>query len=219
MIGLINRVGSRLIVSAILASPFLISGGLAFLDPTVPVLVQYMVLSVGLVIMVLGTYMSLSAVAPAPNLATGEREIIVRHPSMKPAYARVVLSIPFIGATGYLFTFTEYPYIYPFVTFMVGLYFLFKGIMKYMRNLHITYTITDRRVMQMYKFLWLHTKEIPVARLISISESRSFFEILTGRGTVVATAGIGSGQIVKIEEIDNITPVAEALREMLPSNA
>ena len=219
MKGLINRVGSRLIISGILASQFLISGGLAFLDPSVPVLVQYMVLSVGLVIMALGTYMSLSAVAPTPNLATGEQEIIVRHPSMKPAYARVVLSIPFIGATGYLFTFTEYPYIYPFVTFMVGLYFLFKGIMKYMRNLHITYTITDRRVMQMYKFLWLHTKEIPVARLISISESRSFFEILTGRGTVVATAGIGSGQIVKIEEIDNITPVAEALREMLPSNA
>ena len=102
---------------------------------------------------------------------------------------------------------------------MIGLYFLFKVIMKYMRNLHITYTITDRRVMHMYKFLWLHTKEIPVARLISISESRSFFEILTGRGTVVASAGIGSAQVVKIEEIDNVTPVAEALREMLPSNA
>ena len=62
MIGLMNRVGSRLSISAILASPFLISGGLAFLDPTVPVLVQYMVLAVGLVIMVLGTYMSLSLI-------------------------------------------------------------------------------------------------------------------------------------------------------------
>ena len=216
---MIHRVGSRLIISTILSSPFFISGGLAFLDPSVPILLRLMVLAVGGVIVALGTYMSLSGVAPTPNLAAGEREIIVRHPSMKPAYARVMLSIPFIIATGYLFTFTDYPYVYPFVTFMIGLYFLFKGIMKYMRNLHITYTITDRRVMHMYKFLWLHTKEIPVARLISISESRSFFEILTGRGTVVASAGIGSAQMVKIEEIDNVTPVAEALREMLPSNA
>jgi hypothetical protein len=182
-------------------------------------LLRLMVLSVGLVIMALGTYVSLSGVAPTPTLATGEKEIIVRHPSPKPAYARVALSIPFIIATGYLFTFTEYPYVYPFVTFMIGLYFLFKGIMKYLRNLHITYTITDRRVMHMYKFLWLHTKEIPVARLISISESRSFFEIITGRGTVVASAGFGAAQIVKMEEIENVTPVAEALREMLPSNA
>ena len=216
---MIRRVGSRLIICAILSSPFFISGGLAFLDPSVPLLLRVMVLCVGVVIMALGTYMSLSGVAPTPNLASGEQQIIVRHPSPKPAYARVLMSIPFIIATGYLFTFTEYPYVYPFVTFMIGLYFLFKGIMKYLRNLHITYTITDRRVMHMYKFLWLHTKEIPVARLISISESRSFFEILTGRGTVVASAGIGTAQIVKIEEIDNVTPVAEALREMLPSNA
>ena len=214
-----RRVGSRLLICAILSSPFFISGGIAFLDPSVPMLLRLMVLSVGLVIMALGTYMSLSGVAPTPTLATGEKEIIVRHPSPKPAYARVALSIPFMIATGYLFTFTEYPYVYPFVTFMIGLYFLFKGIMKYLRNLHITYTITDRRVMHMYKFLWLHTKEIPVARLISISESRSFFEIITGRGTVVASAGFGAAQIVKIEEIENVTPVAEALREMLPSNA
>ena len=216
---MIRRVGSRLIICAILSSPFFISGGLAFLDPSVPFLLRGMVLCVGFVIMALGPYMSLSGVEPTPNLASGEQQIIVRHPSPKPAYARVLMSIPFIIATGYLFTFTEYPYVYPFVTFMIGLYFLFKGIMKYLRNLHITYTITDRRVMHMYKFLWLHTKEIPVARLISISESRSFFEILTGRGTVVASAGIGAAQIVKIEEIDNVTPVAEALREMLPSNA
>ncbi|GIT69275.1 MAG: hypothetical protein Ct9H300mP27_03790 [Chloroflexota bacterium] len=51
------------------------------------------------------------------------------------------------------------------------------------------------------------------------SESRSFFEILTGRGTVVASAGIGSAQVVKIEEIDNVTPVqrdsAKCSRRML----
>ena len=102
-----RRVGSRLLICAILSSPFFISGGIAFLDPSVPMLLRLMVLSVGLVIMALGTYVSLSGVAPTPTLATGEKEIIVRHPSPKPAYARVALSIPFIIATGYLFTFTE----------------------------------------------------------------------------------------------------------------
>jgi hypothetical protein len=135
---------------------------------------------------------------------------------MYPAYARIIFSLPFIIATGYMFTFTQVPYIYPFATFLIGMYLFFKGMMKYMRNLHITYTITDRRVMHMYKFLWLQTKEIPVARIISISEARSFFEIVTGRGTVVVSAGIGSGQTVRIEEINNVTPVAEQLREMLP---
>ena len=115
-----------------------------------------------------------------------------------------------------MFTFTEWPYVYPFATFIIGMYLFFKGMMKYMRNLHITYTITDRRVMHMYKFLWLQTKEIPVTRIISISEARSFFEIVTGRGTVVVSAGIGAGQTVRIEEINNVTPVAEQLREMLP---
>jgi hypothetical protein len=71
--------------------------------------------------------------------------------------------------------------------------------------------------MHMYKFLWLSTKEIPVARIVSISEARSFFEILTGRGTVVVATGIGQQQVIRIEEINDPSPVALALREMMPS--
>jgi len=210
------RVLSRFAIALLLSSPFFIGGGLAHLDPTVPLPLTIVVLCVGVVIILMGTYMSLSGVAPTPALATGERELISRHPSMYPAYARIIFSLPFIVGTGYMFTFTEWPYVYPFATFIIGMYLFFKGMMKYMRNLHITYTITDRRVMHMYKFLWLQTKEIPVTRIISISEARSFFEIITGRGTVVVSAGIGAGQTVRIEEINNVTPVAEQLREMLP---
>ena len=97
------------------------------------------------------------------------------------------------------------------------MYFFLKGVMKYLKNLHITYTVTDRRVMHMYKFLWLSTKEIPVARIVSISEARSFFEIITGRGTVVVATGIGQQQVIKIEEINDPSPVALALREMMPT--
>ena len=87
--------------------------------------------------------------------------------------------------------------------------------MKYLRNLHLSYTVTDRRVVQMYKFLTLNTAELPVGRLISISESRNFFELLTGRGSVIAASGIGRDQTIKMEEIDNPSPVAETLRGLL----
>ena len=113
--------------------------------------------------------------------------------------------------------FTDFPYVYPFVPFVLGMYLFFKGAMRYLRNLHITYTVTDRRIVHMYRFLWLNTKEIPVARIISISESRSFFEIITGRGSVIVASGIGERQVIRIEEINDPGPVAETLRSLLPS--
>nr|ABZ06456.1 putative bacterial membrane flanked domain protein [uncultured marine microorganism HF4000_010I05] len=211
------RLASRLLVSIIVAFPFLLAGGYGVLEPDFPKLVAMVVLILGAGLLCLGLYMSLAGVAPTPALVSGERQIIQRHPTMKPAYARMIWSIPFIVAAGYLLQFTQQPYIFPFVPFVIGMYFFLKGVMKYLRNLHITYTITDRRVMHMYKFLWLSTKEIPVARIVSISETRSFFEILTGRGTVVVATGIGQQQVIRIEEINDPSPVALALREMMPT--
>ena len=211
------RLASRLLVSVIIALPFLLAGGYGLLEPDFPKLVAVVVLIVGAGLLCLGFYMSLAGVAPTPSLVSGERQIIQRHPTMKPAYARMIWSIPFIVAAGYLLQFTQQPYVFPFVPFVIGMYLFLKGVMKYLRNLHITYAITDRRVMHMYKFLWLSTKEIPVARIVSISETRSFFEILTGRGTVVVATGIGQQQVIRIEEINDPSPVALALREMMVS--
>ena len=211
------RLASRLLVSVIIALPFLLAGGYGLLEPDFPKLVAVVVLIVGAGLLCLGFYMSLAGVAPTPTMVSGERQIIQRHPTMKPAYARMIWSIPFIVAAGYLLQFTQQPYVFPFVPFVIGMYLFLKGVMKYLRNLHITYAITDRRVMHMYKFLWLSTKEIPVARIVSISETRSFFEILTGRGTVVVATGIGQQQVIRIEEINDPSPVALALREMMVS--
>ena len=208
---------SRVLPSIVIAFPLLLAGGYGIMDPAFPKLVAIVVLVLGALLLCLGFYMGLAGIAPTPTMVSGERLIIQRHPTMKPAYARMVWSIPFIVAAGYLLEFTQQPYIFPFVPFVIGMYFFLKGVMKYLKNQHITYTITDRRVMHMYKFLWLSTKEIPVARIVSISEARSFFEILTGRGTVVVATGIGQQQVIKIEEINDPSPVALALREMMPS--
>ncbi len=208
---------SRVLPSIVIAFPLLLAGGYGIMDPAFPKLVAIVVLVLGALLLCLGFYMGLAGIAPTPTMVSGERLIIQRHPTMKPAYARMVWSIPFIVAAGYLLEFTQQPYIFPFVPFVIGMYFFLKGVMKYLKNQHITYTITDRRVMHMYKFLWLSTKEIPVARIVSISEARSFFEILTGRGTVVVATGIGQQQVIRIEEINDPSPVALALREMMPS--
>ena len=67
----------------------------------------------------------------------------------------------------------------------------------------------------MYRFLWLNTKEIPTSRIVSISEARGFFELLTGRGTVVVASGVGERQVVRMQDITNPAPIADALRGQL----
>ncbi|MEE3141699.1 MAG: PH domain-containing protein [Chloroflexota bacterium] len=213
----------RLLVSAIFALPFVLAGGY-FLAASyyglegsqVPQWTSFVVIAVGLALMVIGLYMSFTGIVPSPGLVPGEKQLVMRHPTMKPAYARIVMSIPFFAGALYLGFFTTHPYVYATIPFVVGMYLFFKGTMRYLRNLHITYTVTDRRVVHMYRFLWLTTKEIPVSRIISIAEARNFFEIITGRGSVVVSSGIGAGQIIKIEEINDPAPVAEALRALLP---
>ena len=207
----------RLLVSALIAVPFLLAGVYGFVIGDFPPWASVTILLVGAALMILGLYMSLTGVVPSSPLVPGERQLVMRRPAQKPAYARIIFSIPFFLGALYMLGFTELPYVYPFVPFVAGMYFFFKGAMRYLRNLHITYTITDRRIVHMYRFLWLNTKEIPVGRIISISESRSFFEILTGRGSVIVASGIGERQVIRIEEINDPGPVAETLRTLLPS--
>jgi len=199
----------RLLVSAIIAGPFLLGGGYGFTTEGFPNWASTVIILVGALLMCVGMYMSLTGIVPSPPMLPGESRLEMRHPTMKPAYARMIFSLPFLLSALYVWLYSASPYVYPFVLFLVGLYFFFKGAMRYLRNLHVTYTVTDRRVVHMYRFMWLNTKEIPVSRIISISEARNFFEILTGRGSVVVSSGIGERQVIKIEDINDPGPVAD----------
>ena len=207
----------RLIVRVIIAGPFLLGGIYGISVDSFPIWASGTIGGVGILLMSIGLYMSLTGIVPSAPLLPGETLLERRNPTMKPAYARIAFSIPFFLAAGYLAFLTVAPYIYPTAIFLSGLFFFFKGAMRYLRNLHITYTVTDRRVVHMYRFLWLSTKEIPVARIISISEARNFFEIVTGRGSVVVASGIGERQVIRIEDIDNPGAVSSVLRGLLPS--
>ena len=196
----------RLLVSAIIAGPFLVGGVYGFAVGDFPPWASIVVLAVGGMLMFVGLYMSFTGIVPSPSILPGEPLLEMRHPTMKPAYARMVFSLPFLLGALYMWIYSGLPYVYPTVLFVIGLYFFFKGSMRYLRNLHITYTVTDRRVVHMYRFMWLNTKEIPVSRIISISEARSFFEIITGRGSVVVASGIGERQVIRIEDINIRAP-------------
>ena len=206
---------SNVLISALLSGPFLVLGGLLVIDSGELSGLSLAGLLVGLGILGIGLYVSCSAVAPEPPLQETETELARRHPSMKPAYARMIVSLPFLACAGYLLESTNLPYVYPFILFLIGMYLFFQGLIRYIRNLHTTYIVTDQRAMKMYKFLWLNTKEIPVSRIVSISEARSLFELLTGRGTVVVASGVGERQIVRMQEITNPPPVADILRRFL----
>ena len=205
------------LITLIIICPFLISGIYGFVFGDFPIWSTLMLLGFGGILGIIGFYLTLTAVFPAPQLLNEEEQLMIRHPSMRPAYARLIMSVPFVGISIYLFAFTMSPYVYPFIVFLIGSFMFFKGITRYLRNLHVTYIVTDRRVIKIFKFFMLHTDEIPVSRVISISENRSFFEMLTGRGSVVVASGIGSMQTIKMEEIDDPGPVAQTLRGQLPS--
>ncbi len=220
---LIIRIVVRMFIALIVSVPIIILGGVLLVlsqtDGTVPAWSGIAAIVTGLVLLVLGFYMTAVGAFPYPSLGQGEEVKIERHPTMKPAYTRIFISMPLFFITAVLYVTTDFAYIFPFVSFMIGLWFFFKGVMRYFRNLHITYIVTDRRAIYMYKFLYLHTNEIPVGRIVQISEKRTLIEALSGRGTVVVSSGIGSRMTINMEEIDNPGAVAEALRSMLPSTA
>ena len=70
---------------------------------------------------------------------------IERHPTMKPAYARIMISIPLFIVTA-VYMRVQNLLIFSFLSFMFGLWFFFKGVMRYFRNLHITYIVTDKEL-------------------------------------------------------------------------
>ena len=206
--GLIKKTAASLLISG----PFFVAGGYGITESDLPGWAAGVFLLVGLFLATVAL-ISIGRVFPPLALVEGEQLMVSRHPTMKPAFARMALSIPFFAGAWWLFEFTLVPYVFPFGVFVVAMYLFFKGAMRYLRNLHITYTVTDRRVVQQYRFLWLNTKEIPTNRIISISEARNFSEMITGRGSVIVSSGVGERQTVRIEDISDPGPVAESIRK------
>ncbi len=213
-----RRVGTvvvRIIVNLVVALPFFLAGAFGMVADDRLAQASLAVMLVGALVVLVGLYVSILS-RPRLSLMRGEETLALRHPSMKPAFARIVLSVPFFVAAGYLLEFTGLPYLYPFLPFLVGMYMYFRGVIKYWINHHTTYYVTNRRAVRMYRFGWLDTTEIPVNAINSISQTRSLLETVTGRGSVLVASGIGARHKVRMEEIDNPGPVAETVRQLIP---
>ena len=207
----------RLSVSSIVAGPFVSAGVYGLAVDEFPLRGSLAVLLVGIILAGICIYMSLIGGIRPATLVDGEQTLIMRHPTMRPTFLRMFLSVPLFVTAGYLLMYTGVPFVFPYVLFIFALYFFLNGAMRYMRNLNIIYIVTDKRVIQHYRFLWPNFKDIPVSSNMSISESRSLFEIVTGRGSVVVASGPGKRQVIRIEEIEDPGPVAAVIRAGLGS--
>lgn len=206
----------QLLFTAIVGSPFLAVAAYTFPLDDVPLWGSSVILLVGFVLLIAGIALSRASRTTGAALLGNEEILVKRHPSMKPAYARMVLSIPFLVAALVLFEFTFLPYVYSFVFLVAGLFLFFRGAVRYWVNHFTTYYVTARRVIYVYEFLWLRTSEIPISRVVSISEARNVFEVLTGRGSIVVASGFGRRQNVHMHDIDDPSPVAQSVRALLP---
>ena len=206
-------------VNLVVGLPFFVVGGYGLSNPDLSSRFGYAFIAsiaIGALLLIVGLYLSVLA-RPTLNLIEGEELVVLRHPSLKPAFAQIVMSIPFFVLAGVLLAFSNYAYVFAFVSFMLAVFLYFQGVIRYWINNHTTYYVTSRRAAQVYRFLSLDVKEIPVRSVNSIAETRSFIEMITRRGSVVAASGVSESHKVRMREIDDPGQVAHVLRGMMSS--
>ena len=153
-----GSLAGRLMVNVLIALPFFAVGVVGLARDDLRDDASLAVVLVGALVVLVGLYVSVLS-RPRLNLMPNEETLALRHPSMKPAFARIALSVPFFLAAGYLLQFTTMPYVYPFVPFVIAMYLYFRGVIKYWVNHHTTYYVTSRRAVHVYRFIWLDTTE------------------------------------------------------------
>jgi hypothetical protein len=93
----------------LIVTPFFGGGVWGLLDPDFPSWAAQVILGTGGFALITGAYLSFVVRFPSPALIAGDEVLAARNPTMKPAIARILMSIPFFLASGYLFLFTLSP--------------------------------------------------------------------------------------------------------------
>jgi hypothetical protein len=196
--------------SAVVALPFLFST-----YTQIPTSVSILSALFGLSIVIIGVYVR-SVSIPKPRMAGNEELIKSQHPSQRVATAKIVASVPFLLATAYLFFYTVVPYVYPTVTFLIGLFYFSTGMYRYWSNTLTCYYITDRRVIRTFKFISKVNQELPLDKVRGIQERRSITEALVGLGNVRVASGAGGKTLeVVVRNIYDPDEFANELRDLI----
>lgn len=181
-------------------------------QPTVPSLAGVPLALFGLFVVGLGVYVQRVGTPEEPTMRENERVVDRRHPSQRGALLKTGSSVPFVGAGLYLLYFTTYPLAYPTLSLAVGLYLFSTGVHEYWRNTLTTYLLTNRRMMEEYRFVSLIRNEVPLEKVRAVRERRSFVDTLFGLGGVGVRAGASGDLSVSIHAIYDSTEFADAIR-------
>ena len=201
------------LVGLLIASPFFASGALVMLYGQFDVWVPATMLAAGVLLFAGTLYFGVARSAPRPDLEEDERLLVLRHPSMKPAFAQIIASLPFFAISGYLLEFTYLPYIWPLIPYFTGLFLYFRGIARFWIN-HLTiYYVTSEYIVHSYQFFPGVEKgsgTIATEEAINyIGKNRSLFQLLTGRGRVTIHSSVHK---VDMQDIDNPREVERIVR-------
>ncbi|WP_373189925.1 PH domain-containing protein [Halolamina sp.] len=165
-------------------------------------------------IITVGAYVHI--VSPS-KLRTGEGEeiLMTRHPTQRVATVKISIGLPLLLLTVILLYFTRIPYVYPTLTFAVGLYTFSKGLYVYWANSLTTYYMTNQRVVKEYRFLSLVRREVPHRKVRGVQERQSLIETLVGLGNVIVASGGGRSLEVRMRNMERSEEFADAVRDLI----
>jgi membrane protein YdbS with pleckstrin-like domain len=209
--------------SAVFGAPFVAVGAYVFAfqsqyplvanQPTAPPAAGVPLAAFGLFVVALGVYVQFASTPDRPTMRDGEWIVDERDPAQRSALAKTFAAVPFLAAGLDLLYFTTYPLVYPTLALAAGLYVFSTGIHEYWRNTLTSYLVTNRRVLEEYRFVSLARTEVPLEKVRAVEERRSAFESLFGLGGVHVRAGSTGDLSVTVRSVYDSTAFADEIRE------
>lgn len=204
--------------STILGLPFVIAGIWLYVVQTqYPNSISAPFLFFGLFIVTIGIYIQWMGAPEHPRLQENEEIITTRHPTQRVALVKIVLGFPVIISAAYMLFFTMYPYVYPTLTLIFGLYIFSSGIFTYWTNILTRYYVTNKRVIKEYRFLSLRREELPLRKVRGVQERKSITETLVGLGNVRVASGGGRSLEIVMQNMGRPEQFAAEIRNEMDS--
>lgn len=213
--------------SGLLALPFVVTGTyvaafqaqypIAEGQTTAPPEAGLVLAVFGLFVFGLGVYVQYVTAPSAPTLRRGERVVDECVPALRNALSQAFASLPILGVGIYLLYFTERQYVYPILALALGLYLFSTGCHKYWQNTLTKYYVTNRRVLEEYRFLSLLRNEVPHDKVRGVEERQTLWGSFFGIGHVVVRSGSGGHLAVTIGGIYDSDEFADVIRAQLDS--
>jgi membrane protein YdbS with pleckstrin-like domain len=184
-------------------------------QPTVPPTAGVALAVFGLFVAGFGAYVQFVAMPDRPTMRDDEWVVDDRNPAQRSALTKALAGVPFLGAGLSLLYATEHPLVYPTVVLAVGLYLLSTGLHQYWRNTLTTYLVTNRRILEEYRFLSLVRTEVPLDKVRAVEERQSAWDALFGLGSVSVRAGASGDLSVTVRSVYEPADFADVIRDRL----